>query len=47
MVLTIHRKPLPFNTGLQGGVHGLQKIIAMRLNMKTDEIGAKSNSECC
>ena len=39
VVVTVDRKTLPLNARLQGRVHGLQKIVAMRLNMETDEIG--------
>src|SRR5215472_6848214 len=38
MVVSIDTKAVPFDSALQGLIHGLEKIVAMRLDMKADQI---------
>ena len=41
MALAADRKTIPVGVGFQSAIHGLEKIIAMRLNVKADQIGAE------
>src|SRR5580704_18298597 len=41
VAVPLHCKSLPFNARLDCAVHGLEKIIAVRLNMEADQVGAQ------
>jgi len=36
--LPAHREPVPLRNSLQRAVHGFQKIVAVRLNVKSDQV---------
>ena len=39
--LAVHREAVPFREGFDGAIDGGKKIVAVGLNVKTDEIGAE------
>ena len=43
MVIPIDCKTVPLDAGFKGLIHRLQKIIAMRLDMEADQIGAQQS----
>ncbi len=36
-----HRQPVPLDAAFEGAIDGLQKILAMRLNVEADDVGAQ------
>ncbi len=43
MALTVDGEAVPFGDRFHGMIHGFQKIVAVRLNMKTDQVGAEQS----
>src|SRR5690349_7917264 len=41
VTLPVYSKPVPFCKSFQGAVHGFQEIVAVRLNVKADQIGTE------
>ena len=43
VTLSIHCETIPFGDRLQYPIHGLQKIVAVRLNLQAHEVGAQQS----
>ena len=41
----VHRKALPLDARFQRPVHGVQKVVAVRLYVKSDQVGAQQSVE--
>src|SRR5256885_13001121 len=43
VTLSIHCETIPFGDRLEYPIHGLQKIVAVRLNLQAHEVGAQQS----